>query len=394
MHIHLCVITGQSLANLIPILQEKPDHIVLMHSDDGMADVANAFSSTLEIAGYTSDQIHRRAGLPTQSYEAIFVYTVELLDILRPAFPNARWTWNATGGTKLMALAIYSALADQDRIIYADTQHGQLEELRPNPGAQALSSVLTPDLYLHALGKLKRHAQSDQPGWIENTEASQAATRYLAENAAELMGLIQQFNLQLKRGLHPQALRLSKASTQWSRALELLQSANLLEQDGHDKSLFHLTSAMSANYLTGSWLEEYVWLSSRNQRLDYVEAGFKFGDRQLRREGQDNEIDVLVLHKNRLLVVECKSGHMGRENQKDSNIIYKIDSVADQAGGLLATKLLVSAQPLQHNTNQGRKVNTEARANAARINTLAFDQLRNLGTLIRQWSEQGSWPKP
>lgn len=390
MNIHLCVITGQALANLIPLLQEKPDHIVLLYSND-MTSNAQSFCLTLKEAGFKPDQIHSIPGLPTRPYESISLYALEKRDELRQQFPDSHLTWNATGGTKLMALAIKAALDPQDRIIYTDTQHGLLEELSPDPSEQPLASVLTPTLYLHALGKLKRHAQSDKVEWRERAETRQTATFYLAENVEKLVSLLQQFNRLIDNNQGRQEIHLSNIGSRWQQALDNLQTNGLLEWDSNEDTPLTIVSNDSARYLTGGWLEEYVWQTAQQQKLEHVEAGLKFGDREHRRDGEDNEIDTLILHHNRLLVVECKSGILGSDNQKDSNIIYKLDSVADQAGGLLVTKLLVSAQPLQHDTKKGRRVNTEARARATNIHTLASNQLVQLGRHLQQWAEKGYW---
>ncbi|MFN3713615.1 MAG: Card1-like endonuclease domain-containing protein [Alcanivoracaceae bacterium] len=391
MNIHLCVITGQALANLIPLLQEKPEHVVLMYSDD-MADAARQFESTLGKAGFRPEQIFRYPYLPLHPYEAISLYAMEVREDLRQKHPEACLTWNATGGTKLMALAIRDALDDSDRIIYLDTREGLLEELRPDPGAPPLNSVLTPEIYLHALGKIRRHAKSDSDFWRENAKHRRASALHFSRNIQNLESLVQLLNRSLQANVGKQCFPVSKVSRDWRKMLELLQSAGLVEWDGSHDTEISVPSADAASWLTGGWLEEYVWHVAHELGFDHVESSVKFGDLRLRKDGEDNEIDVLILHKNRLLIVECKSGYMGSNSQKDSGIIYRLDSVADQAGGQQVTKLLVSAQPLEHETRQGRKVNTRARAEAVHIHTLASEQLLQLETQLKHWGEQGRLP--
>lgn len=391
MNIHLCVITGQPLANLIPLLQEKPEQVVLMYSDD-MADSARLFEATLVRVGFRPEQIHARPGLPLHPYEAISLYAMEVHEMLRQQLPDALFTWNATGGTKLMALAIRDALDSSDRIIYLNTRDSLLEELRPAPCALPLESVLTPEIYLHALGKIRRHAKSDSDFWRENAENHKAATLHLAGNIKKLESLVQLFNRSLQANVGKQSCHINRIGPDWRKMLELLQSAGLIEWDGTDDTEISIPSADAATWLTGGWLEEYVWHVASRLGFDHVEASVKFGDLRHRKDGEDNEIDLLILHRNRLLVVECKSGYMGSNTQKDSGIIYKLDSVADQAGGQQVTKLLVSAQPLEHETRQGRKVNTRARAEAVHIHTLASEQLIQLEKQLQHWGEQGRLP--
>jgi hypothetical protein len=50
---------------------------------------------------------------------------------------------------------------------------------------------------------------------------------------------------------------------------------------------------------------------------------------------------VLVVHNNPLLVIECKKLRFG--TAKDSEVIYKLDSITDEMNGLFGSTLLVSA---------------------------------------------------
>ena len=71
MNIHLCIVTGQPLANLIPILQEKPARVALAISAD-MAAPAQRFVRTLESAGWSPDQIDQYPGVPSSDHDRIF----------------------------------------------------------------------------------------------------------------------------------------------------------------------------------------------------------------------------------------------------------------------------------------------------------------------------------
>lgn len=388
--VQLCVITGQALANLIPLLQERPDHVVLVRTAD-KHDAAEAFARTLLEGGFTADQIHiEPQPLPPNSFEAILEYALELRESLNKRFPDVKFTWNATGGTKQMALAIWEALdRKRDRVIYTDTRAGKLEELIPHPGSTELQSLLTPTLYLHALGKIRRHAASDNAEWREAALRRRSATLHLGDHARDLISLFQQFNRIDNAQVAPQWLSFDRAHPKWRKALTLLENGGVL--DLADDGRYAVACTDGARYLTGGWLEEYVWHVARAQDVDHVEVGLKFGDLALRKKGEDNEIDAFIMHCNRLLLVECKAARMGTDTARDSTIVYKLDSIGTHAGGAQATRLLVSAQPLDHETRSGHKVNTRARAAASDIHTLESDELKTLGGLIQAWKECGVW---
>lgn len=391
-NLHLCVVTGQPQANLIPLLQEKPDDIVLMYSEDEkMKRSALAFVQTLQKAGFAPERIHLESGLPTHPFDKIGSYLLDVKVKLAEKFPDHQITWNATGGTKQMALAIWNALdLDTDRVIYCDTRAGYIEELIPTPGTVDLQSLLTPELLLDALGKIKRSSESDQAAWFERAQQRKKLTRHLGDNVEALASLIQYFNRTLdNNGSGNQQFTIEHVGSLRKTALQLMEECNVIDLLGEGR--YTLSRAESARYLTGGWLEEYVWHQTRDQGADFVECSLKFGDLANRKQGQDNEIDVFAVHRNRALLIECKSGYLGSNADKDSQIIYKLDSLGSHAGGIQATKVLISAQQLQHETKAGKKVDTRARANATDIHTLASSELKKLPAYIRHWQETGSW---
>lgn len=392
--LHLCIVTGQPLANLIPLLQERPDKVFLLHSDsDDKHDDAQAFVRILIEAGFDKGDIVTRSGLPTHPFNDILMYAMEIHEAITTQFPDIQMTWNATGGTKHMALAIWDVLdRKRDRVIYTETKEGFIEELTPVGQEKPLDSLLTPELYLSALGKIKRRSESDNADWRERVDARKAATWHLGANVEALTGLIQQFNRQIESdGKNLQTITLDRIGAQWQQALQLLEQNGVLDHlgEGH----YSIPRAEVVRYLTGGWLEEYVWLVAKSQGVEHVEVGLKFGDLAHRKQGQDNEVDLFIVHHNRLLLVECKSGGMGRDGRKDGDIIYKLDSIGLRAGGTQATRLLVSAQPLQHETRAGRMVDTRARASATGIHTLEAGGLKSLGDGMRQWKESGQWQR-
>lgn len=391
MHIHLCIVTGQALANLIPLLQEKPDKVVLAYTPS-MQPEKEAFRFTLQQAGFTDEQIIDKPNLPEQGFEAISLFALEAIESVRDSIDAARLTWNATGGTKLMALAFHAALSQQDRIIYTNTAHNQIEQLAPEVEQHALTSVLTPRLYLTATGRIWRNSASDSEAWLAEADQRLSASLYLGRRAEPLASLIQTFNRSLDRdGKRSQTLTLTKIGKQWRDALNKLNGAGIVDWDGQSDTI-NVSGKSAIEYLTGGWLEEYVWQVARQQQLEHVVCSLKFGDREHRKAGQDNEVDIFILHHNRAMVIECKSGYMGRDAQKDSNIIYKLNSVAQQAGGILVTPVLASAQVLQHETRAGRKVDTRSRAKDVHINTIEASQLAKLGETLSHWRDQSQWP--
>ena len=142
---------------------------------------------------------------------------------------------------------------------------------------------------------------------------------------------------------------------------------NLVEW--HDADIRFL-SADAANYLGGLWLEEYVWHVVRNTKPDDVKIGVVGTWGGNKRAPARNEFDLLAVHNNRMLVVECKTSQFGEYEAKDADILTKLESLGRNAGGLFGRTLLVSARPLSE----------EARSRAA-SNHIAVIEAHRLGDL-------------
>ncbi len=394
--IHLCIITGQPLANLIPLLQERPEHIILVCSKDKLNE-AKQFQRTLESTYWKTEKIELHSELPVHEFEKIKEYILNLFSCLldKDKYPSVRITWNATGGTKQMALAFWSVVHDVAhdegiRVIYNDTQSGFYEELIPENQPIDLMSVLTPKLYLEAFGKRKLQAKSDDESWKKKVEKRKELTKYFGKNAEIIKSLFKDFNRYYnndRSGEKP--IQLNPCAAKYREAVKRMEKHEII--DKMDGNKYSIKNKEYVSYLAGGWLEEYVWLVAMSEKVDHSDIGLKFDDVRHKKAGERNEVDAFIVHHNRLLLIECKSGRIGREQTKDANMIYKLDSIGAHAGGTQATRLLISAQKLQHTTQEHHKVDTKSRAEANDIVTLEAGELKNFDKVLRHWKEKGEW---
>ena len=394
MDIHLCIVTGQPLANLIPLLQEQPEYIVLLVSAR-MTSEAKRFSKTLHQAGWAAEQLECIDNLPEAGYQELRLFAMEIEERLRLAYPQAHLHFNATGGNKLMVLAFFEAFsAGNQHIYYTDTRHHRIEHLHPASHPEAMQSVLDLELALKAEGKTLRQRLDAKEDWRERASQRKPLSRLLGEHCEELGDLIQHFNRQL--GSNPQHTRLVLPYPPrglWQKALQWAEQYNLLQTEANDPCHFQLCTEEARRYLTGGWLEEFVWHAAHDKGAEEVAISLEFTDDSASKADLRNEIDAAILHRNRLLLIECKSGRLGNDDQRDADIIYKLDSLATQAGGAFGERLLVSAQPLQHDTHKGRKVDTRARAGSHAIHTCEASQLKELRNWLHSWLIDGNWPE-
>jgi hypothetical protein len=92
-----------------------------------------------------------------------------------------------------------------------------------------------------------------------------------------------------------------------------------------------------------------------------------------------NEIDCMLAHNNRLLMIECKTVAFKSDDSKNTGILYKLESLGHRAGGLFGEKWLVSARPLDSDTLK--------RAKEYKIHVISGGGIKQLGENMRLWME-------
>ncbi|MEA2093162.1 MAG: DUF1887 family CARF protein [Pseudomonadota bacterium] len=356
--LYIALISDQLLPNLIPALMEKPPRVLLVSSADMMSKgVPRRLEKILNKNGM---EVEIHTGLPSAGLERIREFALELASELT----DTSITLNATGGNKLMAIAFVGVFNDlvsagKLRIIYTDTAHKVIETLFP-PGIPAvpLEAVLDVPAYLAAQGLTYRRADSDDERWREKAIARKSLTKYFAQEAHHLGDLFGVLNGLIhgnggrggvlnhngeQLGAPDQVFTNTPHGT-WKSAMEKIAGAGLVEWSGSKE--LHFNTVDAARYLSGFWLEEYAWHVARDSGLQDVRCGvegtWEGGSKQ---NAPRNEFDLLAVHDNRLLVIECKTLRLDQGDQlKEQNIVTKLDSLGRNAGGTFGTSLLLSAR--------------------------------------------------
>lgn len=91
-------------------------------------------------------------------------------------------------------------------------------------------------------------------------------------------------------------------------------------------------------------------------------------------DGVPNELDAMVVHRNRALLVECKTG---RQTEKATDALYKLAQLRDRLGGSVGTALYLSAQDLADEHRQ--------RAAEYRIEVLCGDEVVKFVPWLKAW---------
>jgi len=370
--VHVCIATGQNAANFIPLQQYGAKEVWILQTPS-MKSSADNLALALRQDGRRIERKPFDDSSPmamARSAESI----AEQLD-------GRQVVLHATGGTKLMVLALRDGLrlveAGEGRldILYAETLKQQVDWLGAQPRTEPMADVLDLQKMLLVQGYRidgdNRHAAAQQRAQTRAT-----LTRKLGENAASYGKSFSALAvLAVRAAVEGAAARELTQMFQYSpggRVAEMLkdaQSHGLLRWDGEDTVNFESTEA--ARYLAGGWIEEFVLLKLTgmftpgrfSSNLNVLSAG----------GGVPNELDAMVVHRNRALFIECKTGRQSNP----AAAFYKLAQLRDRLGGSVAAALYLSAQRLGDEHRQ--------RADEYRIDVLCGDDVAKLPAWLRGW---------
>lgn len=373
--LHLMIATGQNLANLIPALQCGATRAWVLQTPAMRASACH-LAAALKARGIDVQRIDFDDGdVGTLHAQA---------EAIAQRLDGEPVTINFTGGTKPMTLALTQTLAPhlatggdtvQPQLVYCDTMHQRLEWLAPRPRSEPMTEVLRIDDVLLAQG----YRRQSGSGGAEAAERQRAAgerapmTRWIADRIVALARFFGVMNglaaRALGTGFAPmQQLQFAPGGVgaEWLRECAL---HGLAHWDGEVEVVFG--SADAARYLGGGWVEDFAALKISGARAHDHAVSLRIEHAD---SGTANEIDACVVHRNRVLVVECKAA---RPDGSDAEWIYKLAQLARAVGGALAKPLLLSARTLPEAHRQ--------RAREYGVDWLDGAELARLPAWLRGW---------
>jgi hypothetical protein len=291
--------------------------------------------------------------------------------------------FNATGGHKLMTLALTDELhalaGDNLHLLYCETRYDRIDWLKPHASAESMQdSLKLEDIMMTQGYRIQTRGDRDVQ-WMRDADERGELTRALGDGADKLAKFFGSLNKLADKALNepdgPFRACQELPFTPGGRNADILRDAQrngLLNWDNESEIVFAHPEA--ARYFRGGWLEEYVWLKLRNLKpTDYAinlrveTVGAK----------TDNEFDAAIVHRNRLLLVECKTKRFGRDSSKDSDHIYKLAQLSRQVGGIMGRGLLLSARPIDDEMKD--------RARDNQIDVLAAEDVKKLVEYLKTW---------
>lgn len=418
MKIYLCILSDQVLQNVLPLLSgQDPDYIAMAVSDDMAKKKApEQFVKLLLGLGVITDpdkQIFRLDNAPSSNYEEIDAWAKAQISGLFQVDNNIKLTLNATGGKKLMSLALMDACRnpayeDKVDIIYCDTLDGTIDTIYPLPYNQRLNpNTLNANQIIEAHSITIVQAQSRKTEWIERAKARRELSYYLAQHMGSgLSSFIGALNSALDKALqpnleaaqYPASVSLDSArgiGPDWEKALNLMEKLNLIERNVQVPTDFDVLNVEAARYLHGVWLEEYFWLCFNEAGFaDVVQCGVEISSTENDTTVVHNELDIIASNHNRLLVVECKTRNFEREQQLFNAGLQKLFTISRNIGGALTESWFATARWPNEKTEKGKELAERLRLQAKdrRVTLIEPRHLVNLTERLIEWKKTGRFP--
>lgn len=376
MSIHVVLISQEPLANGIPVAMDRPCLVVAVCTE-----MATTKKLDQKMAGFLEKlkiPIRPEKNAPDANLFKIRDWATDLLNRLERDFSGEKIVLNLTGGNKIMSLGFWEAFKDRaSRIIYTDTAHDCIEILSDkdlhHPPTLPMGEVLNVKTSLSIQGLEYLGDSSDNSLWRKTVDSRKSLTDYLASKAPALKGLFSSLNAMAgqKGGAFPRP-----PSGEWKKAIDHIVSNGLADwKSGSCEISFANPDA--SHYMGGGWLEEYAFLQAEKAGFKDVRANVKV---RLETEMQvDNELDIVICHRNRLFILECKTGRMNSNSASKNDptdIAYKSEVLRQAVGGRFAeTYLLLAQPPTQGLTN---------RAKDLRITLVTPEELSNLKIIFKK----------
>lgn len=246
---------------------------------------------------------------------------------------------NITGGTKLTLLIVNDFFKNIGAtIFYVTGQNKEYIKVFPNRGKQKLTfeKKLTLREYLSAYG----FEYTDTGCYLKQDQASRIFEYFDKNNLSEVFEFIE-------------PVRLNRGKSMDIDNPNLLNFLNIVNYQ-FDKKL----NKKDTKYLSGDWLEEFVYFKVKeelNLSDDEIATGIN-----IKKEGIDNEIDVIFIYNHQLFIIECKTSVIDKRKVKLvrdgkeieeikeikllGEIIYKSDALRNSFGLFANTSILTTEE--------------------------------------------------
>jgi hypothetical protein len=381
MKILLCLLSDQHVPNLLSVHHFRPDRLVLVESAEmRRKQASNNFLSALKLGGHDfGDNCHVQQLERENDLGAI-------RNALQRAYARCAgqdWIANLTGGTKPMSIAAYEFFnAVGARLIYVNAPAPNVFLGLDGQAAETCGYRPSIKEFLARYGFESRKADEAIRQAENRARMSWDCARLIA--ASDPTPAL----------LHFGGLPADQQRKEWNRARDRgldLQPAQFgpVEEEVRAavRACFELQYAgdslrgrldkYAVEYLTGGWLEVFLWglLERHGAALGIwdVRPGICPGKIEV---PTCNELDIAFMREYGLATVECKSGAQGHD--PDADVLHKVEAVMRQFRALLVRSYLATTSANVLDSGGALRPAIRDRAELYKCRVVIPDQIRQL----------------
>ncbi|MEM3341600.1 MAG: DUF1887 family CARF protein [Thermoplasmata archaeon] len=299
---------------------------------------------------------------------------------------GVEWIVNITGGTKIMSLAAFSAFENEKRIYCPKADECCFLEVLS--GQQiSLDKEYHVRIEEFVKGYGFRLSGQNKTGWAKDLIPF---AKWLGANIetnipAIYLDIFRNIEDARKNGYvipdtQPVPLRNGDPRT-------IENAANMLKQyfkriKVHNKnSISGRFEPRDVEFLTGGWLELLLYSVLDHYKDELGLYDLRWGLTIENREGVKNELDVCFMHKNKLHVVEAKSGETQGDKNKPDDFLYKLEGIKSNIKALqFRTHLFILSERIL-DANKEIKPHFRKRAMLYNCNIRSRQDIRQLASL-------------
>lgn len=374
---HVCLISEQATPNLTPLLDAgfRPTRRVVMVCSAEMRQRQKWLEDLAKPRGLQVEVLEVR-----DAWDLVEVQTV-LLDWLTAQDPEEAIALNVTGGTKPMAIAAQQVFAEAGGrpVFYLRQDRDEVLWLTPRGPARRLENRLKLEDYVHVHG----WSIVARPDAQRRDRERMALAHDLALNVRSFARPLGALNWYASRCDQDKVLSIALKSGQLA-SHDFMSLLDKFAEVGACRRVgerLEFPDDAARFYCNGGWLEVHTaeLLESLRAKcgIQDLASGLKVRtvDNRLHGNAATNELDVAVLARNRLHIVECKTRSF-HDDGSAADAMYKLDTLS-ALGGLNTRTMLVSYRDLSDGERQ--------RAKDLRIRTIVGDQIANLANAMQEW---------
>ncbi len=375
MHVHVCLVSEQTIPNVLSILHFNPDGVLLISTDKMEKEArSESIKKTLALKGFDISKV----------YEPIVVIQDSITDCTNKIesklneIGDATFTVNITGGTKIMSISAFEVFKDYGaQIGYIPIGKNEYITVFPKKQINLIEKInirLGVIDYLTAYG-LEVLNKKELDSKAKNAFIRKELTEYIVNHGNEIQGAMNTFVEKLREQ------RKNKKGVSFEYQPSNAFEQKMLENAGFenkDRTYRKHLSKDEIEYFTGGWLEEYCFnelVKLKTSLIDDIVI-----DIQIRKGEYQNEIDVMFTSNNALYTIECKSG--SQSHDPDVDILYKIAALR-QNFGLSAKSFLVTTSSAIFDREGKIKPQIQARANDYKTKIITKEELSKIKEIVQ-----------